>query len=45
VEYDKITDLDEQVLKILRKLDVKNVVVVANKADNESKIMEAYSQA
>ena len=45
IEYDRITELDEEILKILRKKDIKDVILVANKADNEEKIMEAYSNA
>ncbi|MDD2871720.1 MAG: ribosome biogenesis GTPase Der, partial [Candidatus Gracilibacteria bacterium] len=45
IEYDRVTELDEQVLKVLRENKIKNVIIVANKADNESKRMEAYSQA
>ena len=45
IEYDRITELDEEVLSILRKMNVKNYIVVANKADNENKRMEAYSNA
>lgn len=45
VEYDRITELDEQVLKIIRELKVKDFILVANKADNEQKKMEAYSIA
>lgn len=45
VEYDRITQLDDQVLKILRETGIKDIILVANKADNESKIMEAYSLA
>lgn len=45
VEYDRITELDEEVLKIVRKLKVKDLIIVANKADNEAKKMEAYSIA
>lgn len=45
VEYDRITDLDEKVLKILRTMNVKNLVIAANKADNEDKKMQAYSVA
>ena len=44
IEYDRITELDEEVLNILRKMNVKNYIVVANKADNENKRMEAYSK-
>lgn len=45
IEYDRTTDLDEQVLKQLRELGAKDVILVANKADNEAKKLEAYSQA
>ncbi|MFK7780250.1 MAG: ribosome biogenesis GTPase Der, partial [Candidatus Gracilibacteria bacterium] len=45
IEYDRTTDLDEQVLKVLRNNKIKDVIIVANKADNESKKMEAYSLA
>lgn len=45
VEYDRITELDEEVLKIVRKLKVKDLIIVANKADNEAKKMESYSIA
>jgi len=45
IEYDRITELDEQILKIIREQAIKNVILVANKADNETKVMESYSQA
>ena len=45
IEYDRITDLDEKILDILRKKKMSNVFVIANKADNESQEMEAYSLA
>jgi predicted GTPase len=45
IEYDRTTELDEQVLKVLRENKIKDVIIVANKADNESKINEAYSLA
>jgi len=45
IEYDRITELDEQVLKVIREKNISDVILVANKADNESKIMEAYSHA
>lgn len=45
IEYDRVTDLDEQVLKQIRQLGAKNLILVANKADNEAKKMEAYSQS
>jgi predicted GTPase len=43
IEYDRVTVLDEQVLEVLRRNKIKNIIVVANKADNEFKRMEAYS--
>lgn len=45
IEYDRVTELDQEILKILRKFKIKNVVLVANKADNDNKKMEAYSLA
>lgn len=45
IEYDRTTHLDEEVLKILRNNKIKDVIIVANKADNEQKINEAYSLA
>ncbi len=45
IEYDRVTELDEQVLKALRDHKIKDVVIAANKADNEAKKMEAYSLA
>jgi len=45
IEYDRVTELDEQVLKVLRQYKIKDVIIAANKADNESKKMEAYSLA
>jgi GTP-binding protein len=45
IEYDRFTALDEAIYRILQKHDVKNYIVLANKADNESQIMEAYSLA
>ena len=41
LEADKITDLDSEIVKKIRKLD-KDVIVVWNKADNQNKINEAY---
>lgn len=43
LEYDKFTDLDEKILKILRDKNMPPVVVVANKADNENSKLEAFS--
>ncbi len=45
IEYDRTTELDDQVLKVLRDKGIKNIVIVANKADNEYKVMESYSLA
>ncbi|MCH2189178.1 ribosome biogenesis GTPase Der, partial [Candidatus Gracilibacteria bacterium] len=45
IEYDRTTEFDDQILKILRDTGAKDVVLVANKADNEQKVMESYSQA
>lgn len=45
IEYDRVTELDDQVLKVLRSKGIKNVIIVANKADNEYKVMESYSLA
>lgn len=45
IEYDRLTELDERVLQILRKKDFKDVIVVANKADNEQKVLESWSLA
>jgi len=45
IEYDRITELDEQVLKIIRELKITNFIIAANKADNDAKKMEAYSLA
>jgi predicted GTPase len=45
IEYDKFTDLDEEILRTIRKKKYQNVVIVATKADNEKKEMEAYSLA
>lgn len=43
LEYDKFTDLDERILKVLRSKDMPPVIVVANKADNENSKLEAFS--
>lgn len=45
IEYDKFTDLDDEILKTLKKKKYQNVVIIATKADNENKEMEAYSLA
>ena len=45
VEYDKFTSQDLQISKILKKNNVKDYIIVANKADNENQEMEAWSLA
>ena len=45
IEYDRVTVLDDEILKILREKKISNIIIVANKADNEKKVMEAYSLA
>lgn len=45
IEYDRFTALDESIYKILKKEGTKDFIVLANKADNENKTMEAYSLA
>lgn len=44
LEYDKLTALDEEIAKLLRKSG-KKVIVVANKADNIERMNEAYELA
>ncbi|EKD66502.1 MAG: hypothetical protein ACD_49C00038G0036 [uncultured bacterium (gcode 4)] len=41
LEADKITDLDLEIVKKIRKLE-KDVIIVWNKADNQNKLNEAY---
>ena len=45
IEYDKFTSQDLEISKILKKNNVKDYIVVANKADNENQEMEAWSLA
>jgi len=45
IEYDRFTELDEQILHILRKNKIWNYVILANKSDNENQVMESFSQA
>lgn len=45
IEYDRFTDLDEYIYRVLRKHKVENFLILANKADNENQIMEAWSLA
>ncbi len=44
-EYDRLTELDDLILKMLKTNKAKNVILVANKADNDKKVMESYSLA
>ncbi len=44
LEYDKMTALDEEIAKLLRK-SWKKVIIVANKADNIERMNEAYALA
>lgn len=44
LEYDKLTALDEEITKLLRKSG-KKVIIVANKADNIERMNEAYALA
>lgn len=41
-EYDRLTDVDDNIIKMLRKLE-KPIWLVANKADNITRINEAYA--
>jgi len=43
LEYDKFTDLDEKILKVLTGKNMPPIIVVANKADNENSKLEAFS--
>lgn len=45
IEYDRFTELDEQIYRMIQKHNVKNFIILANKADNERQVMEAWSQA
>ena len=45
VEYDSFTELDEQILRMLRKHKAGNFILLANKADNANKVLESYSVA
>ena len=45
VEYDRFTDLDQSIYKTLKSQWGKEFLLVANKCDNEKKMMEAYSLA
>lgn len=41
-EYDRLTDVDDHIIKMLRKLE-KPIWLVANKADNVTRVNEAYA--
>ncbi len=43
LEYDKFSNLDEKILKVLKKQNFNNYIIVANKADNESFVMESWN--
>lgn len=45
LEYDKFTELDQLIFKALKKQKAGAFIVLANKADNEKKVMESYSLA
>jgi len=45
VEYDRLTILDDEILKLLKRKNFTNYIIVANKADNESMRNESYSMA
>jgi len=45
VEYDRYTELDDMIYKALKKQKAENFLILANKADNEKKVMESYSLA
>ena len=45
LEYDRFTEQDEYIFKSLKKQKAQNLIILANKADNEKKVMESYSLA
>lgn len=45
VEYDNFTELDEQILRMIRKHKTEKFIILANKADNANKALESYSVA
>ena len=45
IEYDNFADLDTRISKLIRKNKAENFIVVANKADNEDMVLQAYSEA
>ena len=42
LEYDRVTDFDEQIAKRLRR-SKKPIIIIANKADNEKRALESYA--
>ena len=45
IEYDRFTDLDQYIYRVIKKHKVENFIVLANKADNDTKVMESWSLA
>ena len=45
IEYSHFTQMDHGILKILIKNNAPNFILVANKCDNEDKVMQSYSLA
>lgn len=45
IEYDRFTELDEAIFRVLREHKSNNYIILANKADNENQVMESYSLA
>ncbi len=45
LEYDRFTELDEAIFKSLKKQKQVDFLVIANKCDNETQVMESYSLA
>jgi GTP-binding protein len=43
IEYDRFTELDQRIFRLLKKKNYSNFIIVANKADNESKVMETWN--
>jgi len=45
IEYDRFTALDEEIYKTIKTNKDSDFILVANKCDNENKLMESYSLA
>ena len=45
IEYDRFTALDEEIYKTIKSNKDSDFILVANKCDNENKVMESYSLA